>query len=324
MTKPSLVYDEEQFQARTAWLYHIEGLTQSAIAEHLGVTRLRVNRALQDAMRNGIVRVSIHSRYAPCLELEKVFKETFNLRNVAIAPSPADDVNAIKVVGAELGHYLSDFLRDKSIKLFGVAWGETLNFATRTLMPTKREDLEIVSVMGGLPRGSDVNSFDVTTRLAELLNAERTYLTLPLYSSSPESRNTILVQEVFQEVFEKIHNADGIAVGAGDMTKRSLLVRDGLPGNVSHKELMAAGAVGDVLGYFFDAEGQIIDHPISQRVLGPNPFEFRGRPNLILAAGGRYKKKIILALLRTGIFDSLISDQRAATDVLKLAGITKW
>ena len=89
MAKPSLVYDEEQFQARTAWLYHIEGLTQSAIAEHLGVTRLRVNRALQDAMRNGIVRVSIHSRYAPCLELEKVFKETFNLRNVAIAPSPA-------------------------------------------------------------------------------------------------------------------------------------------------------------------------------------------------------------------------------------------
>ena len=324
MAKPSLVYDEEQFQARTAWLYHIEGLTQSAIAEHLGVTRLRVNRALQDAMRNGIVRVSIHSRYAPCLELEKVFKETFNLRNVAIAPSPADDVNAIKVVGAELGHYLSDFLRDRSIKLFGIAWGETLNFATRTLMPTKREDLEIVSVMGGLPRGSDVNSFDVTTRLAELFNAERTYLTLPLFSSSPESRNTILVQEVFQEVFEKIHSADGIAVGAGDMSERSLLIRDGLPGNVSREELMAAGAVGDVLGYFFDAEGHIIDHPISKRVLGPNPFEFRGKPNLILAAGGRYKKKIILAVLRTGIFDSLITDQPAATSVLKLAGITKW
>ena len=60
-------------------------MTKGAIAEHLGVTRLRVNRALQDAMRNGIVKVSIHSRFAPCLELEEFFREKFNLRHVAIA-----------------------------------------------------------------------------------------------------------------------------------------------------------------------------------------------------------------------------------------------
>ena len=320
MAKTPDLLDEEQFQVRTAWLYHVERLTQGAIAEHLGVTRLRVNRALQDAMRNGIVKVSIHSRFAPCLELEEIFRDKFNLRHVAIAPSPADDANAIKVVGAELGHYLSVLLRDTSIKLFGIAWGATLNFATRAVMPAKRPDLEIVSVMGGLPRGSDINTFDITTRLSETLAAERTYLTIPLYASTTESRDTILVQEVFQEVFDKIRRADGIATGVGDMSERSLLIRDGLPGDVTCDELIEAGAVGDIMGYFIDADGQIVDHPINRRVLGLHPFEFRGRRNVILSAGGRYKQKVLLAALRTGIYDVLVTDQLAAECVLRLAG----
>ncbi len=320
MPKAQDFTNEEQFQVRASWFYYVEGMTQGAIAQHMGVTRLRVNRAVQAAVRNGIVKVSIHSRYAPCLELEKIFKEKFNLRHVVIAPSPAKDVHAIKVVGTELGRYLSRFLRDKKIKLFGIAWGETLNVATRTVTPTQRKDLEIVSVMGGLPRGSDVNSFDVTTRLSESFSATRTYLTLPLYSSTPESRDIILVQEVFQEVFEKIRRAHGMAIGAGDMSERSLLIRDGLPSDVSCEELAEAGAVGDILGYFLDAEGQVIDHPISRQVLGLNPFELHGMTNIILSAGGRYKKKAILAALRTGIFDILVTDQGAAESVLQLSG----
>ncbi|MCG8511921.1 MAG: sugar-binding transcriptional regulator [Rhodospirillales bacterium] len=320
MAKTPDFLDEEQFQVRTAWLYHVERMTQGAIAEHMGVTRLRVNRALRDAMRNGIVKVSIHSEYAPSLELEEIFREKFNLRHVAIAPSPADDANAIKVVGAELGRYLSVLLRDSAIKLFGIAWGATLNFATRAVMPARRPDLEIVSVMGGLPRGSDINTFDITTRLSETFSAERTYLTVPLYASTTESRDTILVQEVFQEVFEKIRRADGMVTGVGDMSEKSLLIRDGLPGDVNRDELIEAGAVGDIMGYFIDAEGQMIDHPITRRVLGLHPFEFRGMRNLILAAGGRYKRKVILAALRTGIYEVLVTDQAAAESILRLAG----
>lgn len=315
------LHDEEQFQVRAAWLYHVEGITQGAIAEHLGVTRLRVNRALREAMRNGIVKVSIHSRYAPCLKLEEVLKKTFKLRYVAVAPSPANEDNTIKVVGTEAGRYLGVLLRDQSVKLFGISWGETLKFAARTVTPARREDLEIVSVMGGFPRGSDFNIFAVTAQLASSFSAERTYLTLPLFSSSAESRDIILVQEVFQEVFDKIRRADGIAVSAGDMSNRSLLIHYSLPGDVDRNELIEAGAVGDILGYFIDADGRIIDHPITDRVLGLNPFEFRGMRNLILAAGGRYKKKIILAALRTKIFDTLITDQQAAEGILELSGI---
>jgi DNA-binding transcriptional regulator LsrR (DeoR family) len=125
---------------------------------------------------------------------------------------------------------------------------------------------------------------------------------------------------VFKEVFLKIKDTDGMAVSAGDMSPRSLLIRDGIPSDLDIDELISVGAVGDILGYFLDINGNIIDHPISERTLSLNPFEFKGNANNILAAGGKFKKHIILAALRSGIFDTLITDESAAEAVLEIAG----
>lgn len=304
---------------RTAWLYYVEGLTQNAIAEHLGVTRLRVNRAIQDAMHNGIVSIHISSNLTPCLELEKQLKQLFHLDQAIVVPPPAEEVNASKIIGVELGKYLGKVLKSKKTKLFGIGWGATLNHAVRTIRPFRRDSLEIVSVLGGLPRGSEFNSFGVCSRLAEAFSAQCTYLTLPLYSSSKRSREIIHAQDVFKEVFNKISRADGIAVSAGDMSRKSLLIKDGLPTDVKLAELKRAGAVGDVLGYFLNAEGKLLDHPINDRVLGLNPFEISTIEKRIVAAGGAYKKDILLAILRSGIFNILITEQRAAENIIRLS-----
>jgi DNA-binding transcriptional regulator LsrR (DeoR family) len=312
--------EKEQFLVRTSWLYYVEGMTQNAIAEHLGVTRLKVNRAIQEALNNGIVKISIDSEFTSRLELEKRIKKVFNLKNVSICPCPVEEKNAAKLVGTELARYLFGILSNKSTKLFGIGWGETLNYAVRTIEQGNRPDLEIISAFGTLPRGSGFNSFGVATRLALAFSANCTYLPVPLYSSSKKSRDIILVQEVFKEVFLKIKYTNGMAVSAGDMTPRSLLIRDGIPSDLDIQELINVGAVGDILGYFFDINGNIIDHPISERALGLNPFEFKGNENNILAAGGKFKKHIILAGLQSGIFDTLITDESAAEAVLELVG----
>ncbi len=309
--------EEERFQVRAAWLYHVEGLTQGRIAEQLGVTRVRVNRALQVARQNGVVRVAIHSRFAPCLELEAALKARFGLREASVAPGPGDPANVQAVIGAELGRYLSALLERPEIGLFAIAWGNTLNYATRSIVPRARHDLEIVSVMGGLTRGSEVNSFEIATRLADLYAAPRTYLTAPLYASTERSRDTILVQEVFREVLAKIRRADALAMGVGDTTAESMLIRDGLPGDVSVGELVEAGAVGDMLGYFVDARGALVDHPVNRRVIGISPLELRDMPNVILAAGGPHKTAVVAAALRSGLCDVVVTDEATATAVLR-------
>lgn len=75
-------------------------------------------------------------------------------------------------------------------------------------------------------------------------------------------------------------------------------------------------AEGDMLGYFIDADGRLIDHPINRRVIGIDPAELGAIPNVILAAGGQHKVKVIAAALKTGLVDALVSDQRTAESVL--------
>jgi DNA-binding transcriptional regulator LsrR (DeoR family) len=310
---------EERFLAQVAWAYYTEGLTQEEVARKLATTRLRVNKALAEARRRGLVRFTFNTAFAACLDLETALCDRFGLAKAYVAPSPDDPRDVQMIVGAALGHVLTEVLADPAVKLFGMSWGNTLNLATRFVGAIERPDLEVISVMGGLTKGSDLNSFEITTRLADLLGAQHSYFTAPLYAGSPETRDTIMELDVFRQVIEKIRAVDAIAMAAGDLSKRSLLMRDGLPSDVTMEELVAMGAVGDVLGCVLDAQGRPLPHPINDRVIGIGLPDLARIPNVILAAGGMHKVAILRAMLGLGLVRTFVTDEATARAVLDAA-----
>lgn len=303
---------EERFLTRVAWAYHVEGLTQEKVAEKLGATRLRVNKSLSEARRRGLVRITFNTAYAACAELESALSERYGLTQAYVAPSPSDPKDVQMIVGAALGNLLSETLADASVKLFGMSWGNTLNLATRFVAAMERPDLEVISVMGGLTRGSDLNSFEITRRLADLLGAQHSYFTAPLYAGSAQSRDTIMQLDVFREVLEKLRAVDALAMAAGDLSKQSLLMRDALPSDMRIEELIAMGGVGDVLGTVIDAQGRPLDHPINERVIGIGLSDLARIPNVILAAGGPHKIAVNRALLGLGVVNTFVTDEATA------------
>ncbi len=306
----------ERFLARVAWAYHVEGMTQQEVARKLGVTRLRVNRALAEARRNGLVRISFNSAYAACAESEAKLIDRYGLKSAYVAPAPSDPESTQHVVGAALGNLLSDVLSDTAVRLFGMSWGNTLNLATRCMAPLDRPDLEIVSVMGGLTRGSDLNSFEITARLAGLVNSRHSFFTAPLYAGSRSSRDTIMQLDVFAEVLDKIRSVDALALAAGDISERSLLMRDALPRGTSIDELRRLGAVGDVLGTVIDADGVPVDHPMNERLIGIGFADLARISNVILAVGGSHKVPVTRAILGLGLVDTLVADDAMARQLL--------
>jgi lsr operon transcriptional repressor len=307
---------EERFLARVAWAYYTEGLTQEQVAQKLGATRLRVNQSLSLARKRGLVRITFNTAFAACAELEEALTKQYGLIQAYVAPAPQDPRDVQMLVGAALGNLLSEVLADPAIKRFGMSWGNTLNLATRFVAALERPDLEIMSVMGGLTRGSDLNSFEITTRLADLLGAQHSYFTAPLYAGSAASRDTIMQLDVFREVLEKLRSVDAMAMAAGDLSQRSLLMRDGLPADTTMEELLALGGVGDVLGTVIDAQGRPVDHPINERVIGIGLADLAKIPNVILAAGGAHKVPVIRALLYLGQIDTFVTDETTARDLL--------
>lgn len=318
--KTPAIDEEERFLTRVAWAYYVEGMTQREVAEKLGATRLRVNKALSEARRQGLVRITFNTAFAACAEIEDRLCARFGLTTAYVAPPPSDARDVQMVVGAALGNHLSEVLAEQSVKLFGMSWGNTLNLATRFITAMERTDLEIISVMGGLTRGSDLNSFEITTRLADLLNAQHSYFTAPLYAGTASARDVIMQLDVFIEILDKIRSVDALAMAAGDLSPRSLLMRDGLPSDTTIDDLARLGAVGDVLGTIIDKDGQPIDHSINERVIGITIDDLAKIPNVVLAAGGAYKTDVISAILGLGVIDTFVTEETTALAVLERAG----
>ena len=314
-SKTEILDANEQLLVRLAWACEVQGMTQAQAAEQFGVTRLRVNKSLAEARERGIVRVTINSSFGPCIELEEELCARFGLDTATVAPVGGDDFKLHTVLGAALGQFLNRLLERPEIKLFGMSWGNTLNMATRFMVPMNRPNLEITSVMGGLTKGSDVNSYEITTRLADLCNASHSYFTAPVYASSMASREILEQQKEFKGSIEKIRAADGLALAAGDM-ENSLLLADGLPEDIKIRDLVQAGAVGDIMGYFLRVDGSLIDHDINARVLGIKLTDLDDLSNVIVAAGGAKKVPIMRAILLRNCVNHLVTDEHTARGLL--------
>lgn len=310
--------EDPQIQVRAAWLYYLEGLTQADIADRLKMTRLRVNRLLNEARSSGLVNITINSRLESCVRLEQALVEAFSLKDAIVVPTPSDPAQISAQIGKAAGELVSRIIDEHPSGVFGVGWGGTLRETIRHVRAGQYRDLTVTSMMGGLTYGIEINTFEIASHFARLWQAECHYLAAPIYAGTPQSRDTILAQDVFEAAFARIRATDVAILSAGDLSERSLLVRYGLPGDVGTRELAAHGAVGDMLGQFIDSEGNAIDHPINRRAIALPLDGLRRIPTMILASGGTNKAAVIAAALRARLASVLITDEDAASAVLAL------
>jgi lsr operon transcriptional repressor len=308
----------DQLHTRVAWLYYMENLTQAEIGERLGLTRARVNRMLAEARESGLVRITLTSGFASCIALEQRLKERCGLRDAVVVPTPEDPEQLLGVIGMAAGDFLGRFLEENPLSAIGIGWGATLRETIRHLRPARYPELWVTAMMGGLPQGLELNTFEVAGELARRLQAHCNYLAAPIYAGSARSRDTILAQEVFQDVLARLGSIELALLSLGDLSPRSLLVRHGLPRDVPVDELRAKGAVGDVLGQFLNGRGQPIAHPINRRAIALPLEELAKVRTVTLIAGGANKMRIIAAALLGGFADVLISDEKTVAGALEL------
>jgi Transcriptional regulator, contains sigma factor-related N-terminal domain len=313
MTRP-----DEQIEARVAWLYYMEGLTQAEIAEKLKMTRLRVNRMLVEARTSGLVSITLNSRFASCLALERVLVEELGLKAAIIIPTPQDPDLIPILLGQATGEYLSAYLEENRVSGLGLGWGATLRETIRNMRAGRYPNLCVNSMMGGLTHGLELNTFETASGLANRLNAQCQYLAAPIYAGSPDSRDIILAQDVFRETFERIAANDIAVLSIGDLSERSLLVRYGLPRDVSTDELRARGAVGDIMGQFYDENGLPIDHPLNRRAIALPLDDLSRIPTVVLTSGGANKTRAVAGALRAKRASVLVCDEDTARQAYAL------
>ena len=77
------------------------------------------------------------------------------------------------------------------------------------------------------------------------------------------------------------------------------------------------GAVGDMLCHFIDRDGRLVPSDIEDRLISTSLETLRSLDNVIGVAAGENKAEAILAALRGGYLDILITDETTAAGILK-------
>lgn len=304
--------DSEAFIAEVCWHYYIAGKTQAEVARLMGVTRLRINQAIQRAKALGMVNIKIESPFITRLELQQKIEAKFGISKALVVPAQIEPRDYHGPVGAGLAHYLSDVLPNSGWEKIGVSWGVALQSTIERLSFQRVEGLEILALMGGSTAGSSFNAFSIVSGFADKFDASYSHLVAPTYLPRDTDRDKFLAQDVYADHMEKCEDVDAALLVVGDVSNLSYMVRYGLPADVSMQELIDAGAVGDMLGRFIDAQGQEIDHPINSRVAGVDLNALKKVPNKILTAAGDHKIAIITAALKRGLVDTLVTDELTA------------
>jgi DNA-binding transcriptional regulator LsrR (DeoR family) len=309
--------EQQEFMVKAAWLYHVEGLTQAQIGEQMNLTRRRVNELLAAALEEGIVRISFSSPLAANVELESQLKNRFGLKDAIIVPTPEDPRQLHSVIGRGAAAYLDRLIQAQKPASIGVGWGATLRETVQHMSPANEPQIEVRSMMGGLTHGSEINTFEIVRGFAQVLKAQCHYFAAPIYAESPQSREAIISQTVFQKIFRKTYDVDVSYLRVGDVSHQSLQVRYGLPAGTDAEDLIAVGAVGDLLGRYLDAEGNPVGHALNSQVLSPELDDYRRIPCRIVASGGAHKHAILLALARSELATIIVTDADSAKAMLK-------
>jgi len=305
------VEDEIGLATRAAWMHFAGGLTQSEVAERLGITRLKAHRLVARAARDGLVRVFIDGEIAECAQMEGVLAAAHGLDVCRVVPVLDDDPLPIKALGIVGAQYLKGVLERDDDTLIGVGHGRTLAACADNLIRMQLKRTRFVSLLGGLTRKFSANPHDVIYRLADRTGAEAYVLPVPFTANSVEDRAVLMAQRGVAEVFDLARRASLLFVGLGAVEKQASLIATGMLDRNDMEQVRRDGGCGEVLGWFFDRAGRPVETEVSHRTLTLGLDDLR-RGRMVAVAGGTGKVDAIASVLASGLLQGLITDERTA------------
>ncbi|SEL24634.1 sugar-binding transcriptional regulator [Pacificibacter marinus] len=301
---------DEALLARVAWLYYNDGLTQSEVGNILNISRIKVSRLLDEGRTSGLIQVRINSRQQGCLELETRMKQQFGLSDCRVIPeSTIEDTNL------RVGHAAAQYLMQKLKPgdSLSVGWGETVSHSIRMLGYTAQErGIGLYALTGG------VQTYVEGMREANW-HKNVNIIPAPLVVSTPELAAALKCEPSISTLVSKALEANYKLVGIGGLSETATVVAHGYVSASEIDPLRRSGARGDILCRFYDRNGEDIDLPLHDCVVGVNLEQLRNSKQVIAAAGGPTKVGPILSAVRGEIIDILITDEPTALALLDAA-----
>ena len=153
--------------------------------------------------------------------------------------------------------------------------------------------------------------------IAERGSGQAVLLPSPAILERIETKRAIEADRTVADVLARAAAASAYLYSAGVADASSVLVESGYltPDDVA--ELVRKGAVGDVVGRYIDADGNIVDPGLDERTVGLGLDELRSAATAIFVIAGSSKHDVARAVVLSGLCTVLVSDEGTARALLE-------
>ncbi|MFT4156350.1 MAG: sugar-binding transcriptional regulator [Microbacterium sp.] len=308
--------EDELIMVRVAELYYDEGKTQDEIGALLKISRWKVGRLLTQARERGIVRIEIVHPRARRLGLERGIVERYGIAAAIVVPSPAGDEGTLERVAQATADYLTA-MRPVP-RILGVSWGRTLRAVAEALPDGWATGVTVVQLNGGvsLNRRSGGAS-GLAVMIAQRASGHVSLLPSPAILERVETKQAIESDRTVAGVLEQAAAAQAFLFTAGPCDASSAHVENGYLTASDVEELARRGAVGDVLGRYIDADGNIVDPQLDARTVGVDLAVLRAADRAVFVATGEAKHDIVRTVVTSGLCNVLVTDENTAKALLE-------
>jgi len=300
-----------------AKLYYEHQLSQLEISKKMKVSRPTVSRLLQQARNTGIVHIEITDPTEAGTQLESDLVQKYGLKKVVVVPSDMDDNEIIKMRLGKAAVSLVDQLISEGT-ILGISWGTTMQQVARQIRSRRVNDMVVVQLNGGISRAEiETHASEIAKTIGNSYNAIPYLMPLPAVVDNADLKKAILSDRNIARTLELGRKANIALFTIGSFDYNSVLVKAEYFEQNEVEELLQLGAVGDICSRILKADGTICSKDLNNRTIGIELDELKKKQYSIAIAGGKEKLVAILAGLKGKWFNSLITDEWTASELLR-------
>jgi deoxyribonucleoside regulator len=307
--------------------YYVQKKLQREIAERYGISRVQISKYLKQAEERGFVKIEVIPPRVPKQREEELFRQLrgrFRLGRLLLMPgSKSGSDNFFRFLAKRFFEYLAE--KPDEACTVGLGWGQTVYelSASPIIDNFRKSNWNIVPLSGGLSSINDkfFNINHIVGVFAEKIGAKNKLLYLPFLIEDRERLRTIEADRDYMAIGEMWDRLDMIVFSVGASLGRSPFFRQ-YSGSSDYyiNQLSESDVVGDFLTHYYDIDGNIFELDVeAARLINVSTAQFRAAKERVLVAGGSHKVKTIVGMLRTGMVDVMVSDEKTVESVLEFA-----
>lgn len=300
-----------------AKLYYIDKMRQSEIAEIYGTSTMLISRLLKKAEEQGIVKINVEQPINLDIGLGIKLKKRYPAIREFLVAADEPESNPNQQVGKLAAHYVAGILKDGNI--IGVSWGKTICEFVQAMPPIYLPNCQVIQQKGGfLNLGNHpFVPANMVRILSEKLSCTPLYLNAPLFVANQDIRENMDNDPANSHLLKLARDAAISVFGISAFTNAATMRQMGVLSQSEIEELTALGTVGDIDGFFIDAQGNEIMWSKSNCCVGVGLDVLSAAHHRICLASGSDKAVICKIALEKGFANVFVTTAYLAKKILE-------